>query len=157
MSDDKIRPLPEMVDAVERWRAQGFRVGFTNGCFDLIHVGHVSLLAQAKSQCDRLVVGLNTDASVRRLKGEDRPINDETARAIVLAALEAVDGVVLFAEDTPVNVIEALRPEVYIKGADYTEEELVEAEVVKGYGGRVFLAELAPETSTTGTIGKIKG
>ncbi len=157
MSEEKIRPLAEMIEEVERWRARGLRIGFTNGCFDLIHVGHVSLLSQAKDHCDRLVVGLNTDASVKRLKGDDRPINDEAARAIVLAALEAVDGVVLFSEDTPVKVIEALRPEIYVKGADYKEEELVEAGVVKGYGGRIFLAELAHESSTTGTIGKIKG
>ena len=157
MSEEKIRPLVEMVDTVERWRTQGLRIGFTNGCFDLIHVGHVSLVSQAKDNCDRLIVGLNTDESVKRLKGDDRPINSETARAIVLAALGAVDGVVLFSEDTPLNLIEALRPEVYIKGADYEEEDLVEADVVKSYGGRVFLAELAPKISTTDTIGKIKG
>jgi D-beta-D-heptose 7-phosphate kinase/D-beta-D-heptose 1-phosphate adenosyltransferase len=152
----KILTLPVMIEQVARWREEGLAIGFTNGCFDILHAGHVSYLAQARENCDRLIVGLNTDASVRRLKGDDRPINPEKARAIVLAALEAVDGVVLFPEATPVHLIEALRPEVYIKGADYTEEELVEAEVVKSYGGRVFLAELEPEYSTTSTIDRIK-
>jgi D-beta-D-heptose 7-phosphate kinase/D-beta-D-heptose 1-phosphate adenosyltransferase len=151
----KIRPLPATIEQVARWREQGLTIGFTNGCFDILHAGHVSYLAQARENCDRLIVGLNTDESVRRLKGDDRPVNHEKARAIVLAALEAVDGVVLFSEATPVNLIEALRPEVYIKGADYTEKELVEADVVRSYGGRVFLAQLEPEYSTTSTIDRI--
>jgi len=144
-----------MIEQVARWREEGLTIGFTNGCFDIIHAGHVSYLAQAKENCDRLIVGLNTDESVRRLKGDDRPVNPEAARAIVLAALEAVDGVVLFSEATPVHLIEGLRPEVYIKGADYTEDELVEAGVVKSYGGRVFLARLEPEYGTTSTIDRI--
>jgi D-beta-D-heptose 7-phosphate kinase/D-beta-D-heptose 1-phosphate adenosyltransferase len=153
----KVVPLLAAVDKVTRWRAAGLRIGFTNGCFDLIHAGHVSLLSQAKESCDRLVVGLNSDDSVRRLKGEGRPINAEAARAIVLASLQAVDAVVLFDEDTPMNLIDALRPEVLIKGADYTEDQVVGADFVKSYGGRVHLARLAPEASTTGTINRIRG
>jgi D-beta-D-heptose 7-phosphate kinase/D-beta-D-heptose 1-phosphate adenosyltransferase len=152
----KVGPLPVIVDKVVRWRAQGARVGFTNGCFDLIHHGHVSLLAQAKATCDRLVVGLNTDASVRRLKGDGRPIHDEAARAAVLASFSMVDAVLPFAEDTPMRPIEALRPDVLIKGADYDEEQVVGAEFVKSYGGRVVLARLEPDASTTKTIGRIR-
>jgi D-beta-D-heptose 7-phosphate kinase/D-beta-D-heptose 1-phosphate adenosyltransferase len=155
-AEAKVSPLSEVVDAVARWRAQGAVIGFTNGCFDLIHAGHVSLLTQAKANCDRLVVGLNSDESVRRLKGDGRPINSETARAIVLASLSAVDAVVLFAEDTPMRLIEALRPDVLVKGADYGENQVVGAPLVKSYGGRVVLAELAPEHSTSRTINRIR-
>jgi D-beta-D-heptose 7-phosphate kinase/D-beta-D-heptose 1-phosphate adenosyltransferase len=153
----KIHPLAVVVDKATRWRAQGATVGFTNGCFDLIHAGHVSLLTQAKENCDRLIVGLNTDGSVRRLKGDGRPVNNETARAVVLASLGAVDAVVLFPEETPKRLIEAIRPDVLIKGADYTESEIVGADFIQSYGGRVFLADLAPESSTTSTIRRIKG
>jgi D-beta-D-heptose 7-phosphate kinase/D-beta-D-heptose 1-phosphate adenosyltransferase len=153
----KIHPLAVVVDKATRWRARGASVGFTNGCFDLIHAGHVSLLAQAKENCDRLIVGLNSDNSVKRLKGDGRPVNNETARAVVLASLAAVDAVVLFSEDTPIRLIEAIRPDVLIKGADHTESEIVGADLIQSYGGRVFLADLAPESSTTGTISKIKG
>jgi len=155
-AEAKISPLSELVDTVARWRAQGTVIGFTNGCFDLIHAGHVSLLDQAKANCDRLVVGLNSDDSVRRLKGDDRPINNEAARAIVLASLAAVDAVVLFAEDTPMGLIEAIRPDVLVKGADYGEDQVVGAPFVKSYGGRIVLAELAPEHSTTRTISRIR-
>jgi D-beta-D-heptose 7-phosphate kinase/D-beta-D-heptose 1-phosphate adenosyltransferase len=155
-AEAKVNPLSEVVDTVARWRTQGAVIGFTNGCFDLIHAGHVSLLTQAKANCDRLVVGLNSDDSVRRLKGADRPINNETARAIVLASLSAVDAVVLFAEDTPMHLIEAIRPDVLVKGADYGEDDVVGAPFVKSYGGRVVLAQLAPEHSTTRTINRIR-
>jgi D-beta-D-heptose 7-phosphate kinase/D-beta-D-heptose 1-phosphate adenosyltransferase len=155
-AEAKVSPLSEAVDAVARWRAQGAVIGFTNGCFDLIHAGHVSLLTQAKASCDRLVVGLNSDDSVRRLKGDDRPINNETARAMVLASLSAVDTVVLFAEDTPMRLIEAIRPDVLVKGADYGEDQVVGATFVKSHGGRVVLAQLAPEHSTTRTINRIR-
>jgi D-beta-D-heptose 7-phosphate kinase/D-beta-D-heptose 1-phosphate adenosyltransferase len=155
-AEAKVSPLSEAVDTVARWRAQGAVIGFTNGCFDLIHAGHVSLLTQAKANCDRLVVGLNSDDSVRRLKGDDRPINNETARSMVLASLSAVDTVVLFAEDTPMRLIEAIRPDVLVKGADYGEDEVVGAPLVKSYGGRVVLAQLAPEHSTTRTIKRIR-
>jgi D-beta-D-heptose 7-phosphate kinase / D-beta-D-heptose 1-phosphate adenosyltransferase len=115
-SDDKVMSLAEAVDTVARWRRQGLTIGFTNGCFDLLHPGHISLMSQAKASSDRLVVGLNSDTSVKRLKGPDRPIQSEAARASVLASLASVDVVVVFNEDTPVELIEALRPDMLVKG-----------------------------------------
>ncbi len=154
-AEAKIKPLQQILDQVGKWRQKGLTVGFTNGCFDLLHPGHVSLLTQAREQCDRLVVGLNTDGSIKRLKGEDRPINPEMARAVVLASLETVDSVVLFAEDTPINLIDAIRPDVLIKGSDYTVETVVGSDIVQAYGGRIFLAKLKPGHSTTDTITKL--
>jgi len=148
----KIASRTQAVEGLDRWRRKGLKVGFTNGCFDLIHPGHVSLLSQAKAACDRLVVGLNSDASVRRLKGPTRPVQSETARATVLASLAAVDMVVVFGEDTPRDLIEALRPDVLVKGADYTVDTVVGADLVHGWGGRVLLAELIDGQSTTNTI-----
>ena len=142
---------------VRAWREAGLRVGFTNGCFDLLHPGHVALMTQARAACDRLVVGLNADASVRRLKGEGRPVQDEGARAAVLAALADVDAVVVFEEDTPLTLIEALRPDVLVKGADYTREQVVGGDLVESWGGRVVLAQLAEGHSTTRTVGRIAG
>jgi D-beta-D-heptose 7-phosphate kinase/D-beta-D-heptose 1-phosphate adenosyltransferase len=144
-------------EQVERWHRRGWRVGFTNGCFDLLHPGHVHLLEQARSWCDRLVVGLNTDASVKRLKGAARPIQHEAARAAVLASLATVDCVTLFDEDTPVEVIRALRPDVLVKGADYTVEQVVGGDIVLDYGGQVRLAKLLPGNSTTATVARIRG
>ena len=143
--------------AVETWRGLGLRVGFTNGCFDLVHPGHVSLLVQARAACDRLIVGVNSDASVRRLKGPTRPVQDETSRATVLAALSPVDLVVVFDEDTPMDLIHILKPDVLVKGADYTVATVVGAEFVQSYGGRVVLAELSAGHSTTATIGRMGG
>jgi D-beta-D-heptose 7-phosphate kinase/D-beta-D-heptose 1-phosphate adenosyltransferase len=151
-AQDKIVSLDAAVARVAAWRAQGLSVGFTNGCFDLLHPGHVSLLSQARGACDRLIVGLNTDASVRGLKGEGRPVNSEMARAVVLAALETVDAVVLFADETPLKSIEAIRPDVLVKGADYTIDRVVGADFVQKHGGRVVLVDLVPGQSTTGTI-----
>ena len=139
-------------EQVERWRRRGWRTGFTNGCFDLLHPGHVHLLEQARGQCDRLIVGLNSDASVHRLKGPGRPIQSETARAAVLASLSAVDLVVVFEEDTPLTTIEALRPDLLIKGADYTLDRIMGADLVHGWGGKVWLAELLPGYSTTSSL-----
>ena len=138
------------------WRRRGLRVGFTNGCFDLLHPGHLYLLAQARAACDRLVVGLNSDASVKRLKGNGRPVQDEAARATVLAGLADVDLVTVFGEDTPEALIAALRPDVLVKGADYTIATVVGADFVKSYGGRIVLAELLPGHSTSATVAKIK-
>jgi D-beta-D-heptose 7-phosphate kinase/D-beta-D-heptose 1-phosphate adenosyltransferase len=151
----EIVPLEQAQERTNKWRARGLRVGFTNGCFDLIHPGHVSLLRQARAACDRLIVGLNNDASTKRLKGEGRPIQSETARSIVLASLNAVDLVVLFDEDTPIELIEALRPEVLVKGADYTKEQVVGANLVSSYGGEVVLAELEQGFSTTRMIAEV--
>jgi D-beta-D-heptose 7-phosphate kinase/D-beta-D-heptose 1-phosphate adenosyltransferase len=134
------------------WRAKGRRIGFTNGCFDLIHPGHISLLRQARAKCDRLVVGLNSDASVKQLKGVGRPVQDETARAIVLASLAMVDLVVIFGEETPETLIHALRPDVLVKGADYKRDEVVGREVVEKSGGDVILVDLVPGHSTTAIV-----
>jgi D-beta-D-heptose 7-phosphate kinase/D-beta-D-heptose 1-phosphate adenosyltransferase len=154
-TERKVVTLEQAADIVARWRARGERIGFTNGCFDLIHPGHVSLLGQARAACDRLVVGLNTDASIRRLKGPDRPVQDEVARAIVMASLAVVDLVVLFAEDTPLELIRTLRPDVLVKGADYTIDKVVGADLVQSWGGEVLLADLKPGQSTTRTIARI--
>jgi D-beta-D-heptose 7-phosphate kinase/D-beta-D-heptose 1-phosphate adenosyltransferase len=140
---------------VRDWREQGLTVGFTNGCFDLLHPGHVSLLRQARAACDRLVVGLNSDASVRRLKGETRPVQEQVARATVLAAMQDVDGVVIFDEDTPFDLIRALLPDVLVKGADYAGKTVVGADVVAAAGGRVILADLEPGFSTSNTVRKL--
>src|SRR5690606_42044503 len=118
------------------WRSRWLNIGFTNGCFDLLHPGHISLIRQAKAECDRLIVGLNTDASIRRLKGEGRPVTHESARAIVLAGLADVNLVVPFDEDTPLRLIEAIRHDVLIKGDDYTRDTDVGADMVEAYGGR---------------------
>jgi D-beta-D-heptose 7-phosphate kinase/D-beta-D-heptose 1-phosphate adenosyltransferase len=134
------------------WRRQGLRIGFTNGCFDLLHPGHIKVLTQARAACDRLVVGLNGDASVRRLKGEGRPLQDAHARAEVLAALEAIDLVVVFDEDTPLKLIQRVRPKVLVKGADYKREQVVGREVVEAQGGEVILVDLVPGHSTSETI-----
>lgn len=150
--EEKVCDLASARERVAVWQRQRLRVGFTNGCFDLIHPGHVSLLAQAKAACDRLVVGLNTDASVARLKGPGRPVQPATARATVLASLASVDAVVPFAEDTPLELILALRPDVLVKGADYQLEQVVGATEVSRWGGRVVLARLEPGFSTTATI-----
>jgi D-beta-D-heptose 7-phosphate kinase/D-beta-D-heptose 1-phosphate adenosyltransferase len=154
-AEAKVATLQRMADEVARWRARGLRVGFTNGCFDILHKGHVAYLAQAKSWCDRLIVGLNSDASVRALKGEGRPVNDLESRALVLAGLGSVDLVAPFEEDTPLKLIETARPDVLIKGADYTEEEVVGAREVRSWGGEVRLAAIVEGYSTTAAIAKM--
>jgi D-beta-D-heptose 7-phosphate kinase/D-beta-D-heptose 1-phosphate adenosyltransferase len=131
------------------WRAQDLRIGFTNGVFDILHPGHIKVLAQARSRCDRLVVGLNSDASVRRLKGPSRPIQDERARAEVLAALEAVDLVAVFTGDTPIDLIRRVRPSVLVKGGDYRVDQVVGRDVVEAEGGEVIVVDLVPGFSTT--------
>jgi D-beta-D-heptose 7-phosphate kinase/D-beta-D-heptose 1-phosphate adenosyltransferase len=151
----KVMTAEQAMARASRWRDQGLSVGFTNGCFDLLHPGHVSLLRQARAACDRLVVGLNSDASVKRLKGSARPVQNQAARAAVLASLADVDALVIFAQDTPEELIAAVRPQVLVKGADYTEDQVVGGALVKSYGGRVVLAELAPGHSTSGTIRRL--
>jgi len=140
---------------IEAWRAAGKSIGFTNGCFDILHPGHVSLMRQARAACDRLVVGLNSDASVRRLKGPNRPLHDAHSRAVVLSALADVDAVVIFEEDTPEQLIKAVRPDVLVKGGDYTVETVVGADFVRANGGRVLLATFRQGHSTTNTINKM--
>jgi D-beta-D-heptose 7-phosphate kinase/D-beta-D-heptose 1-phosphate adenosyltransferase len=147
---------PKMAEAaIERWRQRGQRVGFTNGCFDLLHPGHVSLLGEASAACDKLIVALNSDTSVKRLKGDDRPVQSEVDRAIVLASLATVDMVIVFAEDTPIPLLDRLRPDVLIKGGDYTIDEVVGAEVVQAYGGQIKLAHLIPGHSSTQVIARM--
>ena len=140
---------------VRAWRAGGLVVGFTNGCFDVLHAGHVSLLRQARAECDRLVVGLNDDASVSRLKGPGRPVHTVEQRAAVLNAIRDVDAVVVFAEDTPERLIRDLRPDVLVKGADYEADEVVGADFVRARGGRVVLARLEEGLSSTAAIERL--
>jgi D-beta-D-heptose 7-phosphate kinase/D-beta-D-heptose 1-phosphate adenosyltransferase len=147
----------EVTDLRARWKRQGLSVGFSNGCFDLVHPGHVSLIQQAAAACDRLIVALNSDASVRRLKGPTRPVQSEEARASVIAAMRGVAAVVIFDEETPLNLISLLQPDVLIKGADYTEDTVVGADIVKAAGGRIVLAGLVPGQSTTSIIGRSSG
>lgn len=149
-----VLPIDAMIGQAERWRAAGLRIGFTNGCFDILHPGHIRVIEQARSHCDRLIIGLNSDASVKRLKGPQRPINTEQARADVLAALSAVDGVTIFDTDTPREVITALKPDVLVKGGDYTKETIVGADIVEARGGEVVIVPLVPGHSTTATIAR---
>ena len=151
-TDRKVATREQAVARVAAWHAMGLRVGFANGCFDLIHPGHVHLLSEARAGCDRLIVALNTDASVKRLKGPTRPVQSETARATVMASLSPVDLVVLFDEDTPLALIHALRPDVLVKGADYTIDQVVGGDVVQSWGGQVLLVDLQQGHSTSGTI-----
>ena len=153
---EKIKDAEAVEDCVAAWRRDGLTIGFTNGCFDLIHPGHVQLLCEARSRCDRLIVGLNSDASVRRLKGATRPVQPEAARSIVLAGLAFVDAVVLFADDTPIELITRIRPDILVKGADYRIDQVVGHEIVESYGGRVVLVDLLPDSSTTLIIDRLK-
>ncbi|HMG96893.1 MAG TPA: D-glycero-beta-D-manno-heptose 1-phosphate adenylyltransferase [Gemmatimonadaceae bacterium] len=140
----------------ERWRAaRKDRVAFTNGVFDLLHPGHVDLLTAARGTADVLIVGVNSDESVRRLKGSSRPVRSEAERAFVLAAVECVDLVVVFPEDTPLELVKILKPDVIVKGGDYTENTIVGASEVKSWGGRVVVVPLTPGQSTTAIIRKL--
>jgi D-beta-D-heptose 7-phosphate kinase/D-beta-D-heptose 1-phosphate adenosyltransferase len=154
-AEAKVATLQRLQAEVARWRSLGLKVGFTNGCFDILHRGHVAYLNQARAWCDRLIVGLNSDRSVRALKGPDRPVNDLESRAMVLAGLGSVDLVAPFDEDTPLRLIEAARPDVLVKGADYTEDQVVGAELVRGWGGEVRLAPLVEGFSTTAAIARM--
>ncbi len=152
----KIMSLEETKAHTQIWRRHGLTLGFTNGCFDLLHLGHLHSLEQCKKKCDRLIVGLNTDASIRLLKGENRPIQEERVRAHVLAALEYVDCVILFEDDTPLALIEALLPDILFKGSDYTVQSVVGADIVQLNGGKVHLIDLKPGYSTTATVTKLQ-
>lgn len=142
---------------VEQWRLLGKTIAFTNGCFDILHIGHISSLSDAAREADFLVVGLNTDASTKRLKGPGRPVNNEQSRAVLLAALVIVDAVVLFDEDTPLELIKHIQPDVLVKGGDYTVENIVGAKEVIDRGGRVVINPIVEGFSTTGIIEKIRG
>jgi D-beta-D-heptose 7-phosphate kinase/D-beta-D-heptose 1-phosphate adenosyltransferase len=158
LADDEVVPKGGLVSAETAarlrriWKRQGLMVGFTNGCFDLLHPGHVTLLKGAAQACDRLIVGLNSDASVHRLKGPTRPVQSEDARAAVLGAIGHVNLVVVFGEDTPVGLIELLQPDLLVKGADYMIDQIVGADIVQKAGGRVMTVDLVPGQSTTRLI-----
>jgi D-glycero-beta-D-manno-heptose 1-phosphate adenylyltransferase len=162
----KLATVSEAIQIVEMWRLKNDSVVFTNGCFDILHTGHVTYLAQAAELGNRLVVAINTDASVKRLgKGDDRPINSQEARAFVLSGLGFIDMVVLFDNDTPLELIEALKPDVLVKGADYDPNEtnpnskkyIVGSDIVKQHGGKVEAISLVDGFSTTGIINRLKG
>lgn len=155
VAEGKVATIQRLGEEVARWRAQGLKVGFTNGCFDILHKGHVAYLAQARTWCDRLIVGVNSDASVRRLKGEGRPVNDLESRALVLAGLRSVDLVAPFDEETPIRLIQAARPDVLVKGADYSEDQVVGGDLVKSWGGEVRLAEIVEGYSTSAAIARM--
>ena len=146
--------LHTLTAELDNWRRAGHSIGFTNGCFDILHPGHLRVLEEAKARCGRLIVGLNSDASVSRLKGANRPVNDQAARARMLAGLSAVDGVVIFDEDTPAELIAKLQPDLLVKGGDYTEDTIVGADTVRARGGDVYIVPLLDGFSTTATIEK---
>jgi D-beta-D-heptose 7-phosphate kinase/D-beta-D-heptose 1-phosphate adenosyltransferase len=154
---DRVLPLDALVARLKPERAAGRRVVFTNGCFDLLHAGHAELLERAAALGEILIVGLNTDASVRRLKGPGRPVVPERERALLLASLRAVDYVVLFEEETPLRVITELRPDLLVKGEDYPLERIVGREVVESHGGHVVRLPLVPGFSSSGLIARLRG
>ncbi|MDJ1506204.1 D-glycero-beta-D-manno-heptose 1-phosphate adenylyltransferase [Xanthocytophaga agilis] len=156
MTEEKIQSLDKALLTIAQWKAEGKSIAFTNGCFDIVHIGHVDYLEKARSQGDKLVLGLNTDASVQRLKGETRPIVNETGRSRVIAALGFVDLVVLFDEDTPKSLIEAIKPDILIKGDDYTVETIVGADFVIANGGTVKTIPLVKGFSTSSIVEKIR-
>ncbi len=155
-SSTKIISLLEAIKRVSKWRANGEKTVFSNGCFDIIHAGHVDYLEKARHKGDHLIVGLNTDNSVTRLKGLGRPIVDEVSRSRVLAALEFVDAVILFDEDTPYEIIKILNPDVLVKGKDYEVSNIVGADLVLQNGGKVETIELTEGLSTSTVINKIQ-
>lgn len=144
-----------LFSTLHQWRFKNEKIVFTNGCFDIVHRGHIEYLAQAAALGTKLVIGLNTDASVKRLKGEKRPVNDERARAILLSALIFVDRVVLFDEDTPYELIKYIQPDILVKGKDYQPEEIVGYDIVKNKGGEVVTIDLTAGYSTTSILNKI--
>lgn len=156
-TEEKIRSLDEALEQVQRWQAAGEKIVFTNGVFDIVHLGHVDYLEKARAKGDRLVLGLNTDASVRRLgKGSNRPVVGEYARARMVAAFGFVDAVILFDDDTPQHLIEAVKPDILVKGDDYSVQTIVGADFVLQRGGRVETIPLVNGYSTTSLIQKIK-
>ncbi|HEY8970806.1 MAG TPA: D-glycero-beta-D-manno-heptose 1-phosphate adenylyltransferase [Puia sp.] len=151
----KIFDLPALQHQLRRWRLLGRSIAFTNGCFDILHEGHIASLSDAAREADILVVGVNSDDSTCRLKGPQRPVNPQQARATVLAALLMVDAVIIFGEDTPLELIKIVQPDVLVKGGDYTLDQIVGAKEVMAAGGRVVINPIVPGFSTTGLIEKI--
>jgi D-glycero-beta-D-manno-heptose 1-phosphate adenylyltransferase len=152
----KIISLPDAVQLVQRWKLQGESIVFTNGCFDIVHIGHVDYLEKARNLGGKLVLGLNTDHSIRRIKGEKRPIVEQNARARVMAALQFVDAVILFDEDTPLRLIQTIKPDILVKGNDYMPQNIIGADFVISNGGRVETIPLVERFSTSHIIEKIK-
>jgi D-glycero-beta-D-manno-heptose 1-phosphate adenylyltransferase len=153
---DKIMGREALARLCAGWKVKGQKVVFTNGCFDILHPGHLQLLLQAAELGDKLVLGLNTDASVKRLKGEDRPVNDEQTRALIMASQLYVDAVTLFDEDTPLELIQTIHPDVIVKGGDYTPETVVGNDYVTSYGGKVVIVPTVEGFSTTSIINRMK-
>lgn len=152
----KISDLQSLKTSIAQWQSEGKKVVFTNGVFDLLHIGHITYMAKAAELGDKLVIGLNSDSSVKRIKGEDRPVNDQNSRAALLAALFFVDGIVVFEEDTPINVITTLMPNILVKGADYSIENIVGAKEVMANGGEVKTIDFVEGYSSTSIIKKIR-
>lgn len=152
----KIFALPQLMQQIEHWRLKNKSIAFTNGCFDILHEGHIASLSQTANEADVLIVGVNSDASIKRLKGAERPLNQQHSRMLLLASLVIVDAVVMFEEDTPLELIKIIRPNVLVKGGDYTIEQIVGAKEVMANGGRVVINPIVPGFSTTGLIEKIK-
>ena len=154
---DKIFTLKELSHQLNRWRLLNKKIVFTNGVFDILHEGHIASLGEAATYGHILIVGLNADTSVKRLKGESRPVNNESSRSLIMASLVMVDAVILFEEDTPLNLITAILPDVLVKGGDYTIDEIVGAKQVLANGGEVKIVPILEGFSTTGIIEKMKG
>lgn len=154
--ENKLYSLEKLLTQVAAWKIKGKTIAFTNGCFDILHEGHIASLSAAAKEADYLIVGLNSDTSVKQLKGDARPINNEQSRAIILQNLVVVDAVVIFTEQTPLALISAILPDVLVKGGDYTTEQIVGAKEVIAAGGRVVINPVVEGFSTTGTIAQIK-
>src|ERR1700744_1908144 len=154
---DKIIDLQSLKAKRDKWKAEGAKVVFTNGVFDLLHIGHITYLAKAAELGDKLIIGLNSDASVKRIKGDDRPVNDQNSRALLLAAMLFIDAVVVFEEDTPLNLISTLLPDILVKGADYAIENIVGGKEVIANGGEVKTITFVDGYSSTSIIKRIKG
>jgi len=156
MTSEKIVTRQQIPDLLDKWHKNNLRVVFTNGCFDILHLGHVDYLEKASALGDRMVVGLNTDASVKKLKGPERPVNNEYARSRIMASLEFVHAVILFDEDTPYELIDIVKPDILVKGNDYTLDKIIGADIVLNNGGEVKTIPLVDGYSTTGIISKLK-
>ena len=154
--DTKIFTLPDLLSRINQWRQLGKTIAFTNGCFDILHEGHIYSLSEAAKEADYLIVGVNADASVKKLKGESRPINNEHSRSRLLASLMLVDAVIIFKEDTPLELIKSLLPDVLVKGGDYKVDEIAGAKEVIENGGRVVINPILKGFSTTSIIDKMK-
>ena len=152
----KILSGEQLISMLTYWKFKGFKIVFTNGCFDILHLGHIDYLSKARSTGDILIIGLNTDNSVKRLKGSSRPVNDETARSRILASLNFVDAVVLFNEDTPYDLIRFVQPDILVKGSDYKPEDIVGYDILKAKGGEIITIDFLEGYSTSGIVDKIK-